>query len=190
MEHIKNKAEIHINPGVSNIARPYALAAFEYAREKQQLPEWISYLGLAAVIARHASVVHLLGNPEISGSAWVSLFHDVLKNLLNTEREHFLLLLAQNKRLVILPEIAELFNRYYAALEKTSHIRVVTAVTLDEDMKKTLGEALTKRTNRKITLQCDIDTQLIGGAVIHIDDRVIDGSIRGKLTRLLEFSLR
>ena len=58
---------------------------------------------------------------------------------------------------------------------------------LEEDFRQKLTQALTKRIQREVTLQCEIDPAILGGAIIHIGDRVIDGSIRGKLTRLLEF---
>ena len=92
---------------------------------------------------------------------------------------------------MVLPDIAELFSAYYAALEKTSTVRVVTAVDMPEDFRQKLTQALTKRVQREVTLQCEVDPSIIGGAIIHVGgDRVIDDSIRGKLTRLLEFSLR
>ncbi|RDI46561.1 F0F1 ATP synthase subunit delta [Aquicella lusitana] len=171
---------------LSSIARPYALAAFEYARDKQQLPAWKAFLESAKEVAQTPSVARLLENPEVSSAMLFDLFSHVLVSLLDQERKNFLLLLAQNKRFIVLPDIAESFNAYYAAYEKTSSIRVVTAVEVHDDFRKKLEQALAKRIQREVTLHCEIDPDLLGGAVIHIGDRVIDGSIRGKLTRLLQ----
>lgn len=175
----------------SNIARPYALAAFEYARDKKQLAIWKSFLESASYVAKQSSVIKLLANPEISSSKLFELFQDVLASELDAERKNFLLLLVQNKRLMILPEIADLYNAYYAALEKISKIRVITAIEVKEDFRQHLMNTLAKRIQREVTLHCEVDPSIIAGAIIHVgDDKVIDGSIRGKLTRLLEFSLR
>ena len=175
---------------LSHIARPYALAAFECAREKEQLNEWKAYLASASYMAQQPSIVRILANPQILTSQLFELFQNVLASQLDTERKNFLHLLAQNKRLMVLPEVAEAFNSYYAQLEKVSKVRVVTAIDVKEDFRQKLADALKKRIKRDVTLHCEIDPSILGGAVIHIGDNVIDGSIRGKLTRLLEFSLR
>lgn len=175
---------------LSSIARPYALAAFEYARDKQQLSDWKAFLESAAYVAVEPEIHQLLKNPEISSEKLFSLFAEVLATQLDAERKHFLLLLAQNKRLIALPEIALLFNDYYTYYEKISTVRVITAVDITPDFRSKLLQALTRRTQREVKLQCDVDPAIIGGAIIHIGDRVIDGSIRRKLSRLLEFSLR
>ena len=175
---------------LTSIARPYALAAFEYARDKQQLPTWKAFLESASTVAEHPSVARLLANPETSSTTLIDLFQGVLAAMLDSEQKNFLLLLAQNKRLLVLPEITRLFNTYYAAYEKLSTVRVITAVNIDEEFRQKLAQALTKRVLKEVTLECEVDPAILGGAIIHIGDRVIDGSIRGKLTRLLEFSLR
>ena len=175
---------------LSSIARPYALAAFEYARDKQQLSAWKNFLEAAALVAKNASVEQLLDDPERLTSDIYKLFHEVLSSQLDAERNNFLLLLAQNKRLLALPEIAAQFTVLCAALEKISAVRVITAINAEEDFKLKLSQALTNRIKHDVTLHCETDPAIIGGAIIHIGDKVIDGSIRGKLTRLLEFSLR
>lgn len=170
----------------ANIARPYALAAFEYAREKQALPAWKAFLEAATYIARDAAMVRLLNNPEIQAETLFDLFQDVLASTLNSERRNFLMLLAQKKRLMALPTISEVFNSYYAALEKTSNVRLVTAVDTQEEFRQKLIQGLSKRLQREVTLQCEIDPNILGGAIIHMGDNVIDGSVRGKLNRLRE----
>jgi F-type H+-transporting ATPase subunit delta len=170
---------------LSSIARPYALAAFECAREKNQLPAWKIFLESASSCAKQPAIVGLLANPEVLSTNIFDIFHEVLANQLNAERKNFLLLLSQNKRFNVLPAIAEKFNALYAALEKISQVRVVTAVEAQEDFRHNLAQALTKRIHSEITLNCEVDPSIIGGAIVHIGDRVIDGSIRGKLTRLL-----
>lgn len=175
---------------LASIARPYAIAAFDCAREKQQLPAWKAFLEAATFIVKQPSVLKLLEKHELSSSQLFDFFDGILTPLVDTERKNFLLLLAQNKRFNVLPEIADSFNLYCAALEKMSNVRVVTAVAAQEPFIHKLTQALTKRIQHEVTLACEIDPAIIGGAIIHIGDRVIDGSIRGKLARLLESSLR
>jgi F-type H+-transporting ATPase subunit delta len=183
-------ASTPIRPAYSNIARPYALAAFEYANENQNVTTWQSFLESAALIASQSSVLPLLSSPEMTAANWVSFFENLLLDQLDAEKKHFLSLLAYNKRLLVLPEIAALFQEYDNAAQKNVYIKVITAVALDKKMQQAFTHALTKRTHQAVNLRCEIDPAILGGAVIHINDKVIDASLRGKLTRFLAFSLR
>lgn len=175
---------------LSSIARPYALAAFEYARDAKQLAEWKAFLMTAAMVTRHPSVQRLLANPEVTSDKLYSLYEHALTKMLTQEGKNFLRLLAQKRRLNALPEIVEAYGRHIAALEQVSTARVITAVESNEIFQHALAKALSKKTQREVQLLCEVDPDIIGGAIIHIGDNVIDGSVRGKLNRLLEFILR
>src|SRR3990167_1949190 len=152
---------------LSSIGRPYALAAFEAAHEKQQLAEWKLFLETAAAITRDKSVRVLLTNPLVEAKKLFQLFESVLGSLLDKHRKNFLLLLAQNHRLLALPEIYDAFNTYYTALEKISRVRVITAIDADNQFKQILTEALTKRIQHQVTLECEVDPAILGGAIVH-----------------------
>lgn len=175
---------------LSSIARPYALAAFEYARDKQQLVEWKAFLMSAAMITRHPSVQRMLANPENTSNDLYSLYDDVLSSISSQEQKNFLRLLAQKRRMNALPEIVEAYSTHVAALEKICGARLVTAVEAPESFQQSIAKALSKRTQRDVKLHCEIDPDILGGAIIHLGDSVIDNSVRGKLNRLLEFILR
>lgn len=169
-----------------SIARPYALAAFDYAQEQQQLPAWKDFLETAARVARDKQVIAMMRNPEVYAPRQVELFSEVLSSIMDEHKKNFLKLLAMHGRLAVLPEVSETFNTYYAALEKVAKVNVVTAVEIDGAYKQKLSQALAHKLQRDVVLNCIVDPAVIGGAVIHIGDRVIDGSVRGKLNRMLE----
>ncbi|OGT40935.1 MAG: ATP synthase F1 subunit delta [Gammaproteobacteria bacterium RIFCSPHIGHO2_12_FULL_38_14] len=175
---------------LTHIARPYALAAFEYARFSSQLLSWKAFLQSASTITKDKTIQKLLDDPQIDQQLLFDLFHGVLASIINDEQKNFLLLLQQYKRFALLPGISELFDTYYAAFEKMQTVRVVTAIQMEKEIQQKLSQALTKRMQHEVILHCEVDPHILGGAVIHIGDHVIDGSIRGKLSRLLEFSLR
>lgn len=174
---------------LTGIGRPYARAAFEYAKEKKQLPSWQGFLASAANMAKIPEIMALLTRPDMPHAQLAAFFEEILAPSLEGQR-HFLRLLAQNKRLAVLPVISSLFGEYLAALEKMSKVRLITAVETEEQFRKEIMSALSKRTKQEVSLQCQVEPAIIGGAIIHLGDQVIDGSIRGKLARLLEFSLR
>jgi len=169
-----------------SIARPYALAAFETAREAKELSIWNDFLDVAATMVNDKTVQKLLANPFTSSEKLFELFHYILSSYINTERQNFLLLLIQNKRLGLLPEISKLFHLYHAAFEKMSKVKIITAIQIEKEYKEKLSHSLSKRMGSDITLECEIDPNIIGGAIIKLGDKVIDGSIRGQLNRLRE----
>lgn len=191
----------------AGIARPYALAAFEYARDKggqSLLLAWQTFLSAAKQVMENDDVRRLLGNPENTTEKSLNIVVDLLSAVLKKEissdgaeqplidahQLNFLKIVAKNKRSLILPEISIQFDALLADYDKASFVRVVTAVETNAEYKQLLKQALTRRIQREVTLQYEIDPSVIGGAVIYIGDKVIDGSVRGKLSRLLEFSLR
>jgi F-type H+-transporting ATPase subunit delta len=174
----------------TSIARPYATAAFEVAREHHQFSEWKAFLETAALVAGNDKVIRAAADPETPKDQLLAFFESLLSSLLDERRKNFLALLVEKKRCVVLPLISKLYNELLTTEAKISTVQLTTAVDIDEVTRQKFEVALKKRTQRDITLQCRIDPEILGGAIIQMDDRVIDGSIRGKLSRLLEFSLR
>jgi F-type H+-transporting ATPase subunit delta len=175
---------------LSAIARPYAQAAYEFAQAKQEISAWQTMLAAAAQTVQQPVISNVLTNTRISSQQWYSLLVDVLKPHLNESRKNFLKLITENKRLSALPTIADLFKEYEAINNKTSEVQVTTAVPMNATQQEKLTEKLTKLLKQQVTLRCDIDENILGGAVVRAGDKVIDGSVRGQLTRLLEFAKR
>jgi F-type H+-transporting ATPase subunit delta len=171
---------------MTTIARPYAIAAFEYAMQKNVLPAWEGMLRSAALLAEQKIITQLLSSPAVTKAKLVTVFCDILSSVLDTAKQNFIYLLAENNRLAVLPDMAELFASYRAEYEKNITVQIVSAVDLSEKYQHTLAARLTKRLARQVTLQCKVDPTLIGGVIVRAGDKVIDGSVRGKLNRLLE----
>lgn len=170
-----------------NLARPYMSAAFEYAVEKNDLAAWGKMLETAASITANADMQRVLADPDITEEQIAQIYFDVLASFLNDDhKKNFLRLLAENRRLASLPDIAELFKQARAEHEKIISVEVTASTRLSDAYQQKLINALTKRLNRKVELECKIDPTIIGGAIVRAGDLVIDGSVRGKLTRLLD----
>jgi F-type H+-transporting ATPase subunit delta len=171
---------------LTTIARPYASAAFEYALAKHALPEWEGMLLSAATLVEQDEINLLLSSSEMSSSQLAELFSDVLAKVLDPEKTNFIRLLAENKRLAVLPAIAALFTSYREDYEKIMDVQVVSAIKLNDSYQEKLVNKLTLRLQRRVSLQCEVDPSLLGGAIVRAGDMVIDGSVRSKLNRLLE----
>jgi len=168
----------------ATIARPYARAAFEYAREHGRLAQWADALTTASAVVADERVEPLLGNPLVADEELLKLVTGICGSGLDQPMRNFLATLVQNRRLALLPEIAASFQGMRAEVENVADVEVVSAVTLDEAQRARLIAALKKRLGREVRLTCEVDPQLIGGAIVRAGDLVIDGSLRTRLERL------
>jgi F-type H+-transporting ATPase subunit delta len=164
------------------LARPYARAVFSLAREHGRLSQWSGALAFAALAVSEPSVQAVLGNPRLDAQSLV----DVLlpPGEADPVFAQFLSVLAENHRLVLLPEIAGLFDAQRAEDEHVVKATITSASELDAAELAKLRDALRKRFGREVEVSTAIDASLIGGAVIDAGDVVIDGSLRTKLARL------
>ena len=98
--------------------------------------------------------------------------------------QNFMRLLIEERRLTVLPEIAEQFEQLRAEEEKSVDVEVRSAFALDEAHQQKIAAALKERLGREIRLHCEVDEKLVGGAVIRAGDQVIDGSVRTRLAEM------
>ena len=128
----------------------------------------------------------MLRDPSLSSEQIAESFIGVCGDEVGGKGNNFICLLAENKRLVLLPDIAELYEALKANQERSLDVKVTTAYKIRSEIAERLAESLKTRLEREIKLATSVDQSLIGGAVIRAGDMVIDSSVRGKLTKLVE----
>ena len=165
------------------IARPYARAAFEYAKAHAAEADWAAKLAFSAEASADLRVRALFGDPRIEPRTLASLFQREADSA-DSAFGHFLELLADNRRLRELPEIAALFAQMKRDAEHVLKVRVRSAVPLDEAQTQRLVEALKRRYRSDIELERTLDASVLGGAVIDVGETVIDGSLKSRLAKL------
>jgi F-type H+-transporting ATPase subunit delta len=168
----------------STIARPYAQAVFELAKEQGDYAVWSEMLQRAASISLVPEMVELMSSPRVSKEDAASLLIELCGDALNKQGQDFIHVLTSSQRAAVLPEIAVLYEQQRAEAESTVQAEVVSALPLDSAQQEKISAALAKRLGKKVSLECRVDDALIGGAVIRAGDLVIDGSAQGKLGRL------
>jgi F-type H+-transporting ATPase subunit delta len=169
---------------ILTIARPYAQAAFLFASSQQAMKEWSGMLEFLAAVAADPGMTALIDNPRMTEAQLAELFIGIGANRLDDKCHNFIRLLAENRRLKLLPEIAALFEIQRREAEKSVRAELITAFPATEAQKASVAAALKQRLEREIELECTTDAALLGGAIIRAGDLVIDGSVRGKLERL------
>ncbi len=168
----------------ATIARPYAKAAFEYARDRSAFARWSAGLDIAARIVGDPRVTALTNSPQRTAADLASLITDVAGATLDAGMQNFVRVLAANGRLLLLPEIALHYERLRSAVENTVDVAVISAVALSTDQQEKLSAALSTRLKRTVRMHNSVSAALLGGAMVRANDLVIDGSLQGRLRRL------
>ena len=168
----------------STVARPYAEAAFRLADSAGALAKWSEMLGALALVARDERVQRAVADPNLSDAQVAGLFISILSGKLSGEAENFLRVLAENKRIELLPEIHGQFEALKNERQGVVEAEVHSAFELTESQLAELVQRLEKKTGRKVRTQVRIDRELIGGVRVVLGDKVIDGSARAQLAAL------
>ncbi len=165
-------------------ARPYAKALFAKAQQHNRINDVAVWLHALADVFARDKVVKLLADPRVGNEKIVDECLRVLGDKISDEDKNFLRLLAENKCLAIVPAILAIYQRLQlASLNKTA-IEVISAKNLTEPQCRALQKTLEHRYRGAVELTYQVDPSLLGGMVLRIGDKVIDGSIKEQLHQL------
>jgi len=168
----------------ATIARPYAKAAFQYARDHNAYAQWSETLATASAVVADERVKKLLSSPRVTPNDLVDLIAGISGQGLDANGRNFLSTLAQNRRLGLLPEITAMYEQLRAEIERIADVEILSASELNEAQRTRLTGALKKKLQREVRLHVSVDPALIGGAIVRSGDLVIDGSLKARLDRL------
>ena len=166
---------------LATIARPYAEAAFEIARDAQALPAWSDMLRLAASIVADPRVAEALDNPRLDTGAKESLLLSIGGDRFTPEARNFVRVLVESERIELLPQIAEMFDALKNDAESVAKATIESAYELTDAQVAELRDALEKRFGKRIEATVVVNRELIGGARVTVGDAVLDGSVQAKL---------
>lgn len=168
---------------ITTIARPYAKAAFDFAIEQEAVESWAEMLSFAAMVSENDTMKSLLSGTTASNQL-AKIFIEVCGEQVNEHGQNLLKVMAENGRLEVLPAVSRLFVELRNEWAKEVEAEVVSATELSSEQQQDISVSLEKRLARKVKLNCSTDASLIAGVIIKAGDLVIDGSVRGKISRL------
>jgi F-type H+-transporting ATPase subunit delta len=168
---------------LTTIARPYAKAAFDFAADKGALDQWGQMLTFAAEVTKNKDIAGVLTS-SASADRLAEIFIAVCGEQFDEYGQNLLRVMAENGRLVALPEVCEEFFALKQAHEKEIDAEVISAAKLSKKQLADISSKLEQRLERKVNLNCSVDETLLGGVVIRAGDLIIDNSTRGQLNRL------
>ena len=169
------------------LSREYAEALFALAAEHDQTKDYLEALDTAtALLDDNPDYVELLCCPTIQKDERDGLLEQTLGQIVPEQVLAFIQLLCAHGRIRSLNDCVAEYRLLYQTAVAMSTAQVVSAVPLTETEKEKLSAALAARLGRTVTLECTVDESLLGGMVVHVDGKVLDGSLRSRLHAVKE----
>lgn len=168
----------------STLARPYARAVLDLAREQGDYDGWSQRLSLAAAVASDPTMQTLIEGPRLTEEQKTEVFLRVVEDRFDEAGRNLVRLMAENERLPVLPDVARLYEELRREAQGSVEVRLRSARALEAEEQARIEQALRARLGRDIVLSAETDESLIAGVIVQAGDLVIDGSLRGRLDRL------
>lgn len=172
--------------GVSGLAERYAAALFDLADERRILDEVASDLRqLRAMVQASPDLLRLIRSPILSRDEQSKGIGALAERAgLSPLVRDFLAVVARNRRLFAVPAMIEAFLAELAARRGEVTAEVTAAQSLSEAQLAALNEQLRRSIGSRVSVDVRVDSGLIGGLVVKLGSRMVDGSIKSKLQRL------
>jgi F-type H+-transporting ATPase subunit delta len=168
---------------VTTSIKRYAKAVFEIAVESNKLKEWQSNLAKIAKLVEDDEFIGLAENPKVPFDMKTKLVQEKLGKTEPMVLNLVYLLISKGKLKtanLISEEYDRLLNEHYGI----KSAEVTTAIPLDNVEKEKLSQNLETLIGKKVSMQVQVDPDILGGFIARIDDSLIDGSIRSRLEML------
>ncbi|MGO1297229.1 MAG: F0F1 ATP synthase subunit delta [Vibrio sp.] len=171
---------------LTEIAGPYAKAAFEYALDNNALDEWQYMLDIAGMVIEQPIVKSYIDNAqEENGQAeLLDIFLQAGGELFDQYFQNFLKVMAENQRLIAVGLVIGQFRQLKAELDQILPVTVCVSETLNEQQLADISQSLAAKFGKTIELEQHIDPDLVGGIVIQANQMVFDGSVLTNIDRL------
>ncbi len=171
---------------MTEVAQPYAKAAFDFAKESNSLDDWQQMFAIIEMVLAQPKAAMVLNDLDETGSEQplLDLIFSIAGEWFDKYFENFLKVMAENQRLKALSDVIEQFRVLKAEYEQVMTVTVWASEPLDEEQIARLTEALTRKHGKTITLEQQLDPSLVGGVVIKAGETVYDGSIQANIDRL------
>ena len=165
-------------------ARRYAEAAFEVAMRDNTIDAWRRELDAAATIVEEERIGRALANPSIPLETRLATAERTFGKLVGRQALNLIGLMLRRGRIQELPRLSAEFRRLDDERKGITHATATSASSLTKDEAAALTHRLEEYTGGRVELDVQVDPSLLGGLVVRVGDRLIDGSVRSRLERL------
>ncbi len=165
-------------------ARRYAEAAFEVGLRDGSIETWRSELDDAASVVADEQIGRALADPAVALERRQAMADEILGPIASRPVLNLIGLMIRRGRIDQLPRVAAEFRRLDNARQGITIATAISAAPLTPDELGAVTARLEQYTGGRIELETQVDPSLLGGIVVRVGDRLIDGSVRGRLERL------
>jgi F-type H+-transporting ATPase subunit delta len=170
--------------GRDSAARRYAEAAFEVATRDGTVQAWRDELQASVARVGVEPALSVLANPSIPIDQRSAALTALLTDTVSPPVLNLIQLLLRRGRIDGLARVAGEFGRLDDRRQGLTHATVTSAAKLTPDELRELTQRLEQSTGGHVALDTQVDPSLLGGLIVRVGDRLIDGSVRGRLERL------
>ena len=163
--------------------RRYALAIMDIAREDSSYEAWSSAVDVLEAMTSESQYINALQSDGITDEHFVSIVRDVFADI-GVKQLNLFRLLRSKRRLSLGLSIASYYRELLDEHNDIIRVTVRTAIELDDERQTKLKQQISEGTGKKVELSTIIDSTILGGMTIRIDDLLIDASTRTKLQSL------
>ena len=169
------------------VSKRYALALFETGLELNRLEQFKEEINnVSNVLESEPKIEMILTHPKISSDEKKELLDSLFGKNISKEMLNFLYVIIDKRRERYISEINEYYDFLYNEEKNIVKATVVTAVPMGKAQGEKLKVILTSKLNKNVELNNVIDDSIIGGAMLKVDNKVIDGSIKGQLDSIMK----
>ncbi|GAB6099486.1 F0F1 ATP synthase subunit delta [Halanaerocella petrolearia] len=167
------------------VAEKYAQALFELAQEEDNLEATLTeFADLTTMVQESEELNQVLHHPELTGEQKKELFAKVFADELSNDLFNFVKLLIDKSRETLLDLIYQQFKKLVDKEANRLEVEVRSPIELSQEQQERLQTKLAEQLNKDIKLEVEIKPDLIGGLVLKIGDKIIDGSLASQLENL------
>jgi F-type H+-transporting ATPase subunit delta len=168
-------------PSSGASAKRFAQVVFDIAREQRSLDQWQADLKAISDLSSRRDLNRLLENPRIPEAAKHRLLQEALPGISPQAVNLATILVLRGGLEGIAPRVAAAYGDLVDAERGVVRALVTTATPVDEAESRQIAERLSAATGKQVKMEARVDPAIIGGMVVKLGDRLVDGSIRSKL---------
>lgn len=163
-------------------ARVYASALFRAAISRNEVNDMAESLkAITDAASSSPELMTVLHHPRITRERKKELLRGIFEGRVHHHVGHFLMLLVEKDRAAIIPNVAEQFGRLLDEYRREADAEAITAIPLSEQQQQVLRQRLEASTGYKVRLTTRVDETILGGMIVRVGDKLVDGSIATQL---------
>jgi F-type H+-transporting ATPase subunit delta len=166
-------------------AKKYAQALFEATKEDNNTNSVLEDIDLVySTISNNKEIGLFLGNPEIQNEDKKGAIQEIFGNRVSLKIMNLLYIMIDNGRYDIIGETYKEFQKIINEINSVITVKATTAIEMKEYLKKELQEKIENKLSKRVNIEYETNPQIIGGLIIETDGKIIDNSIKTKLSKI------